>query len=64
MGIADDVSCGDPINLSPLQLLEEAAHDISVPTLIIISRRLSDTQMPVGKRCAVDVAPKHSWQWL
>ena len=32
----DDVSSGDTVDLSPLQLLEEAAHDTAVPTLIII----------------------------
>src|SRR5258708_38779667 len=48
----DDVSRGDTINLSPLQLLEEAAHDIGLSTLIIISCRLSYRQIPVQKRCA------------
>jgi len=43
----DDVSRGDTINLPPLQLLEEAAHDIGVPTFDHNFLPLVRQQIPV-----------------
>ena len=42
----------DAINLSALQFLEEAAHDVDDPILIIIWCGVSDRQMGVQKRSA------------
>jgi hypothetical protein len=47
----DDVSSGDTVDFSPLQLLEEAAHDLDGRNLVIISCRVSDRQLHVQKRC-------------
>src|SRR5436190_15888155 len=57
----DDISRGDTINLSSLQLLEEAAHDIDEPNFTTISYPVCDRQIPGQKRCAV---LNQSWQWL
>src|SRR5262249_48893732 len=52
----DDISRGNAINLSPLQLLEEARHDVDDPNLIIIWCDVSDWQMGVQKRCACSMS--------
>jgi hypothetical protein len=57
----NDIRRGDTINLSPLQLLEEAAHDMDEPTLIIVSWPVFDRQDTWPKRCTV---LNQSWQWL
>jgi hypothetical protein len=48
----DDISYGDAINLSPLQLCKEAAHNIYRPYVTIMSRRVSDREIRIQNRCA------------